>query len=102
MGLHVNQPYFFVIAVPYNSLLRADHIDRSKSRIFAFHDLLKLGFSMVISVKKNHAPLSKIPIVLLSLLHDQEYESIVESSKRIVNFCKILSKADGNGLLMKH
>ena len=50
VGLHINQPYFFVIIVPYHSLFRTDHFDSNIPQIFAFHFLPKQGLSVAVSV----------------------------------------------------
>ena len=103
VGLQVNQPYFFVITVPYHNLLRTDHLNKNTQKIFTFHFLPKQDLSVAVSVKKKQRTLSKILNVLLSsLLLHQKHECVVEGSEHIENIYVLLFEADGNHFLLKH
>ena len=39
VGLQVNVPYLMIVSVPYNNLLRTDHLNRNMKTIFTFHVL---------------------------------------------------------------
>ena len=71
VGLHINQPYFFVIIVPYHSLFRTDHFDRNIPQMFAFDFLPKQNLSVAVSVENKYPTLSNVLNVLRSspLLH---------------------------------
>ena len=53
VGLQVNQPYFFIITVRYNNLLRTDHLNWNLIKIFTFHFLPKQGLSVAVSMEKK-------------------------------------------------
>ena len=103
VGLHINQPYFFVIIVPYHSLFRIDHFDTNIPQISAFHFFSKQYISVAVSVEKKYPTLSNVLNVLRSspLLH-QKHEWVVEGSEHILNFCVLLSEADRNRFFLKH
>ena len=71
--LQVNEPYFSIISVQHNNLLRTDHLNIHTPQSFTFHFLPEQGLSVAVSVeKKNYSfSVSAIVIVLLSLLLDQ-------------------------------
>ena len=98
----VNQPYFFIVIVQYNNLLRTDHLDSNIPTIFTFHFLLKQGFSVAVSVKNRTMLFNILSVLHSSLLLHQKHECIVEGSEHIVNICVFLSKVDWNRFLLKH
>ena len=77
----VNEPYFFIITVPYHRLFRTDHIDSNFLTKCTFHFFPIQDLSVGVDVEKNqHTLSSNIPNALLSLLLYQKQKRVVEGS----------------------
>ena len=57
---------------------------------------------MNVGVEKNRITFCNILMVLLSLLEDQEHESVVEGSDNMTNIFVFLFENDGKCFLLKH
>ena len=57
---------------------------------------------MNVGVEKNRITFCNILMVLLSLLEDQEHESVVEGSDNMTNIFVFLFETDGKCFHLKH
>ena len=98
----VNQPYFFIVIVIYNNLLRTDHLNFNPPKLFNFHFLPKQNLSVAVSVKNRTMLFNILSVLHSSLLLHQKHECVVEGSKCILNICVLIFEADGNHFFVKH